>query len=80
MRVPGAETFRVINELVDGMITVTNDEICAAIKDGFNDTRSVLEPAGALAIAGMKKFMVETGETDNTYVAMQVPVQSASCL
>jgi threonine dehydratase len=70
VRVVGTETFRVINELVDGMITVTNDEICAAIKDGFNDTRSVLEPAGALAIAGLKKFMANTGETDNTYVAI----------
>eukprot|EP01043_Picozoa_sp_COSAG02_P059505 COSAG02_NODE_7600_length_2940_cov_9.106301_2_plen_524_part_00 len=70
VRKVGTETFRVVNELVDGMITVTNDEICAAIKDGFNDTRSVLEPAGALAIAGLKKFMATTGETDNTYVAI----------
>lgn len=70
VRKVGTETFRVVNELVDGMITVTNDEICAAIKDGFNDTRSVLEPAGALAIAGLKKFMETTGETDNTYVAI----------
>jgi threonine dehydratase len=66
----GKETFRIVNDLVDGMITVSNDEICAAIKSAFNDTRSVLEPAGALAIAGMKKYVQETNETDNTYVAI----------
>ena len=43
------------SQLVDEMITVTTDEICAAIKMGFNDTRCVMEPAGALAIAGMIK-------------------------
>ena len=48
---------------VDGMITVTNDEICAAIKSAFNETRSVLEPAGALALAGLQKYMQETNET-----------------
>jgi threonine dehydratase len=52
----GSETFRVCDDLVDGMITVQTDEICAAIKLGFNDTRCVLEPAGALAIAGMVKY------------------------
>ena len=39
------------------MVTVTTDEICAAIKDGFMDTRSILEPAGALSIAGLKKWV-----------------------
>lgn len=52
----GHETFRVCSQLVDAMVTVTNDEICAAIKHGFNDTRCVMEPAGALAIAGMIKY------------------------
>ena len=52
----GRETFNVCSQLVDEMITVSNDEICAAIKLGFNDTRCVLEPAGALAIAGMMKY------------------------
>jgi threonine dehydratase len=53
----GKETFRVARETVDEMILVTTDEICAAIKDVFDDTRSVAEPAGALAIAGIKKYV-----------------------
>ena len=57
VRVVGTETFRICEELVDAMITVTTDEICAAIKTGFNDTRSVMEPAGALGIAGMEKYI-----------------------
>jgi threonine dehydratase len=56
VRTVGAETFRVCNALVDEMITVKTDEICSAIKLCFNDTRSILEPAGALAIAGMVKY------------------------
>jgi threonine dehydratase len=55
----GKETFRLCQQLVDGMVTVSNDEICAAIKDTFEDTRSVLEPAGALALAGCKKFIAQ---------------------
>ncbi len=50
----GVHTFEIASKYVDSMVTVTNDEICAAIKDVFEDTRSILEPAGALAIAGMK--------------------------
>ena len=46
---------QISNALVDGMITVKTDEICAAIKMCFNDTRSVLEPAGALGIAGASR-------------------------
>jgi len=57
VRVVGSETFRLCEELVDEMITVSTDEICAAIKTAFNDTRSVLEPAGALGIAGMEKYI-----------------------
>jgi len=56
VRTVGTETFSLCNELVDEMITVSTDEICAAIKLGFNDTRCVLEPAGALAIAGLVKY------------------------
>jgi len=54
VRTVGQETFRVSQALVDGMITVKTDEICAAIKMCFEDTRCVLEPAGALGIAGNK--------------------------
>ena len=57
----GAETFRLCREIVDEMILVDNDAICAAIKDVFEDTRSILEPAGALAIAGAKAW-VERGK------------------
>jgi len=56
----GQETFRICHELVDDMVTVSTDEICAAIKDGFAETRCVLEPAGALAIAGLKQWVAKT--------------------
>ena len=52
----GKETFRVLRETVDEVITANTDEICAAIKDIFDDTRSIAEPAGALALAGLKKY------------------------
>ena len=58
----GAETFRICQELVDEIVVVDTDAICAAIKDVFEDTRSILEPAGALSIAGAKAY-VATGET-----------------
>ncbi|KAI9825870.1 MAG: threonine deaminase [Thelocarpon impressellum] len=53
----GEETFRLCKEVVDEIIQVSTDEICAAIKDVFEDTRSILEPAGALALAGLKKYV-----------------------
>ena len=52
----GRETFRLCQQYVDEMILVDNDAICAAIKDVFEDTRSILEPAGALAVAGAKEY------------------------
>ncbi|OBT15635.1 PLP-dependent threonine dehydratase [Vibrio sp. UCD-FRSSP16_10] len=52
----GSETFRLCNENIDGHITVSSDEICAAVKDIFEDTRAIAEPSGALALAGLKKF------------------------
>ncbi|KAJ3045675.1 hypothetical protein HDV00_007801 [Rhizophlyctis rosea] len=66
----GEETFRVCKELLDGMILVSTDEICAAIKDAFEDTRSIVEPAGALGIAGAKKYAQTLGLTGQTYVAV----------
>jgi len=57
----GEETFRLAQKYVDDMITVSTDEICAAIKDVFEDTRSVLEPAGAVGLAGLKKYCHEHG-------------------
>jgi threonine dehydratase len=53
----GEETFRICQEVCDEVIQVSTDEICAAIKDVFEDTRSVLEPAGALSLAGLKKYV-----------------------
>ena len=57
VRQVGKETFRLCRQYVDEMVTVSNDEICAAIKDVFEDRRSILEPAGALAYAGLKRYV-----------------------
>ncbi|KAI0839034.1 threonine dehydratase I [Hypoxylon sp. FL0890] len=54
----GEETFRICQEVIDDIIEVNTDETCAAIKDVFEDTRSIVEPAGALALAGLKKWVV----------------------
>ena len=61
VRVVGEECFRVCQQNIDGMVRVSNDEICAAIKDIFEDTRSIPEPAGALAVAGMKRYIANQG-------------------
>lgn len=55
----GKETFRLIQAYVDDVITVSTDEICAGVKDIFEDTRAIAEPAGALAVAGMKKYALD---------------------
>jgi threonine dehydratase len=59
VRQVGAETFRLCQRFVDDVIIVSNDEICAAIKDIFEDRRSILEPAGALAYAGLKRYAAD---------------------
>ena len=56
VREVGELTFALAQQVVDTVVRVTNDEICAAIKDIFDDTRSVMEPAGALAVAGLKAW------------------------
>jgi threonine dehydratase len=66
----GKETFRVAKDLVDEVILVTTDQICAAIKDILDDTRSVSEPAGALAVAGIKKYVAEHKCKDKTLVGI----------
>jgi threonine dehydratase len=63
----GSETFRLCQQYVDEMITVDNDAICAAIKDVFEDTRSILEPAGALAVAGAKEYVKRHKLRDKTW-------------
>ncbi len=70
VRQVGEETFRLCRELVDEMVIVSNDEICAAIKDIFEDCRSILEPAGALAYAGLKRYVAEKKLKDKRLVAI----------
>jgi threonine dehydratase len=70
VKLVGKETFRICKRVVDDIITVDTDEICAAINDVFTDTRSILEPAGALAIAGMKKYVEKHRLKKKTLVAI----------
>lgn len=70
VRTVGSETFRLCSSLVDEMVTVTTDEICQAIKQCFNETRTTLEPAGALAVAGARKWL-ELREAANNESAPQ---------
>ncbi|KAK9459808.1 tryptophan synthase beta subunit-like PLP-dependent enzyme [Lipomyces oligophaga] len=58
VKLPGEETFRLCMQYVDEVVRVDTDEICAAIKDVFEDTRSIVEPAGALSVAGLKRWIV----------------------
>lgn len=62
----GEETFRICQEVVDEVVQVNIDETCAAIKDVFEDTRSIVEPAGALALAGLKKWVAANPSSDTT--------------
>ena len=66
----GRETFRLCRQLVDEMVLVDTDEMCAAIKDVFEDTRVVLEPAGALAVAGAKAWVEKNASRNKTLVAI----------
>ena len=66
----GKETYRIIKDNIDDVITVNTDEMCAAIKDIFDDTRSIMEPAGALGIAGMKKYVEQHGVENKTLIAV----------
>jgi threonine dehydratase len=66
----GAETFRLCRQFLDDVVLVDTDEICAAIKDVFEDTRSILEPAGALAVAGAKAYVERTAVRGKKLVAV----------
>lgn len=66
----GEETFRVLKETVDEVITVSTDAICAAIKDIFEDTRSIAEPAGALSLAGLKEYVEKNQINNQTLIAI----------
>lgn len=67
----GKETFHIAHQFVDEVVTVSTDEICAAIKDIFDDTRSVAEPAGALGVAGARKYVEQTGMTNQCLIAIE---------
>lgn len=67
---PGKETFRLVRKYVDEVMTVTTDEICAAIKDIFGDTRTLAEPAGALGVAGAKRYIEREGVTRLNYISI----------
>lgn len=66
----GEQTFKIARDTVDEVITVSSDEICAAIKDIFDDTRSIAEPAGALAVAGLKKYVAREDGEGKTFIAI----------
>ncbi len=66
----GDETFELCQRYVDEIVTVDTDQACAAIRDIFEDTRSIVEPAGGLAVAGAKKYIAEHGEKGKTFVTL----------
>jgi threonine dehydratase len=70
VKLVGEETFRIARDLVDGYVVVDTDAVCAAIKDVFQDTRSVLEPAGAMGVAAIKQYAAEHKTKGKTYVAI----------
>ena len=70
VREVGEITFPIVQATVDEIVRVSNDEICAAIKDIFDETRSILEPAGALAVAGMRAWVTRTGTTGERLAAV----------
>jgi threonine dehydratase len=71
VRLIGKETFRVARQRVDEVVLVSTDEICAAVKDIFDDTRGIAEPAGALAVAGLKRYVERTGIHGEHLVAIE---------
>ncbi len=70
VKLVGEETFRITRELVDEFISVDTDAVCAAIKDVFVDTRSIVEPAGALAVAAIKQYVATHKSKGETYAAI----------
>ncbi|MCL4147469.1 UNVERIFIED_CONTAM: hypothetical protein GTU68_001848 [Idotea baltica] len=70
VRRAGEETYKVCKEFVDEIVLVTVDEMSSAIKDIFNDTRTLTEPAGALAVAGMKRYIKDNNLTGETFIGI----------
>lgn len=67
---PGAKTYQLCQRYVDAMLTVSVDELCAAMRDVYEDTRALMEPSGVLAVAGAKKYIAATGITDEHLLAV----------
>ncbi len=70
VKLVGEETFRIARRLVDDFVVVDTDEVCAAIKDIFQDTRSVMEPSGAMGVAGLKQYVTRHKLKGRTFVAV----------
>ena len=71
VKLVGEETLRLTRELVDEFVVVNTDAVCAAIKDIYQDTRAIVEPAGALGVAGLKQYLARhPGGSERTYVAI----------
>ncbi len=70
VKLVGVETFRLTRALVDDFVVVDTDAVCAAIKDVFQDTRSILEPAGALGVAAVKQYAAQHKAKGQTFVAI----------
>lgn len=66
----GKNTFSILKDLIDDVLTVSTDQICAAIKDTFEDTRAICEPAGAVSLAGLKKYVEAGGIENQTLIAI----------
>src|SRR5437763_13644400 len=70
VREVGERTFPIVRQTVSESVRVSNDEVCAAIKDIFDDTRAIVEPAGALALAGLKSYVTARGWRGRRVVAV----------
>ncbi len=80
VRQVGEETFRICRETLDGVVTVSTDEICAAVKDAFDDTRASAEPAGAVGLAGLKKYAEQQKAAGHPVVGALVTINSGANL
>lgn len=78
VKVLGDETWRICKDHVDEVVRVLTDELCAAIKDIFEDTRLIVEPSGALSVAGLKKYVQETKSTIDHRDKNYVPILSGA--
>ncbi|PSK74924.1 threonine ammonia-lyase, biosynthetic [Candidozyma auris] len=78
VKILGDETWRLCEKYVDEVVRVDTDELCAAIKDVFEDTRSIVEPSGALGVAGMKKYIANTSDKIDHRKKTYVPILSGA--